>query len=118
MATISLNGTTFTPMAVSEQQTKKGTEQESLNGTQRFVHRATKREWTISWKTVSSTVRASVAAVYALTTSFTFIDQFGTSYTVLCKPSGFRSQSSAISTLPSPTNPTIYYDLDLTVAEV
>jgi hypothetical protein len=109
---ISLNATVFTPIDVQETVTKIGDEFQGANGARRFAHRANKREWRISWRRVLASVRTGVRGIYALTSSFTFIDEDGTSYTVFCPPGGYSSSISLIA-----PGVTLYYDIELTIKE-
>ena len=109
---ISLNGTAYTPSGVEESLEKIGAERTAANGARRFVHRATKREWRLSWQRVTASVRSSVRGVYALTTAFAYVDEDGASYTVYCPPGGFRSSISLIA-----PGVTLYYDVELTLKE-
>ncbi len=97
MATISLNGTSFTPSGIDMAREKIGSVITAANGARRFAHRAHKREWTLTWANVTATVRDQVRTVYALTTSFTYIDENSNSITVLCLPGGYQETVSLIS---------------------
>lgn len=97
MASISLNGTSFTPSGIDEAREKIGSVIAAANGSRRFAHRAHKREWTLTWTNVAATVRDAVRTIYALTTTFTYVDENSNSITVLCLPGGFQSSVSLIS---------------------
>lgn len=116
---ISLNGTTFYVSDINKDTSKIGVTLVAASGRRRFAHRTVsgtpvyKREWSIPWNNVSETVRAAVAAIYALTTTFTFVDEHGTSYTVQCEDGG---HSEKINTIVSNTELT--YDLTLKIYEI
>lgn len=100
MAAIILNGTTFYASDVQEDDERIGTTLQARNGNRRFVHRAFKRRWTITWDQVSQSVRASIRTIHRLTTTFTFTDEVGNSYTVFCDTGAFKSSVGAI--IPGP----------------
>jgi hypothetical protein len=115
---ITLNGTTFHPSDIAKETSKIGVALVAASGRRRFVHRTSsgtpiyKRTWTLPFDNVSETVRLAVAAIYALTTTFTFVDEHGTSYTVQCEDGGY---SEKINTIVSNTELT--YDLTLKVLQ-
>jgi len=114
MASITLNGTSFTPRDVQEDGDKVGKEiGPAANGARRFAHRANKRQWRLSWRRVLAATRTSVRGIFNLTASFIFVDEAGTSYTVYCPPGGFKSSVSLI----AGAGPTLYYDVELTIKE-
>lgn len=115
MATISLNGTSFTPSGVDETREKIGSAIQAANGARRFAHRAHKRTWTLTWTHVTATVRDAVRAIYALTTTFAYVDENANSVTCLCLPGGFQSSVSAITYEGGAL--TLRYTVTLTVSE-
>ncbi len=114
MATISLAGTSFTPSSIDESREKIGTVITAANGARRFAHRNHKREWTLTWKDVTATVRDQVRTVYALTTTFAYVDENANSVTCLCLPGGFQS---SISTITYEGAVTLRYTVTLKVSE-
>lgn len=116
---ITLNGTTFHPSDIGKETSKIGVSLVMASGTRRFVHRTVsgtpqyKRTWTIPWNNVSETVRAAVAAIEALTTTFTYVDEHGTSYTVQCEGDSYTEK---INTIVSDTELT--YDVQLKIYQV
>lgn len=113
---ITLNGTTFHPSPFQVDVTKIGVSLVAASGKRRFVHRLSgatpiyKRVWNLPFENVSETVRAAVAAIYALTTTFTLIDEHGTSYTVQCEDGGYTEQVNTVV-----SNTELTYDLTLKV---
>lgn len=115
---ITLNGTTFHPSPFSTDVTKIGVTLVAASGKRRFVQRLSgatpivKRSWSFPFDNVSESVRAAVAGIYALTTTFTLVDEHGTSYTVQCEEGGYSEQ---INTIVSNTELT--YNLTLKVVQ-
>lgn len=113
---ITMNGVTFHPSEFTVEVSKIGVTLVAADGTRRFVQRMNgatpivKRTWPFPWKNVSETVRAAVAAIYALNTTFTLIDELGVSYTVQCEAGGYTQK---INTIVSNTE--LRYDLELRV---
>ena len=112
---ISLNGTQFRPTSVDVEETKIGEEKRMADGTLKFYHRAVKLQWTIAWTGLVETAVAAIRTIYRLTTSFTFIDEFGTSWTVLTLPGNLQLSMSAEKTRIDGTK---YYDVELVVTQV
>lgn len=115
MATISLGGTSLTPNGIDEDRAKIGSEIQAANGARRFAHRAIKREWTLTWSRITSTVRDQLRAVYALTATFTYIDENSNSITVFCPPGGFTCKVGAVTYESGAT--TLRYDVTLKIRE-
>ncbi len=111
---IVLNGTNFYPTNVATGVEKKGEVKEMVDGSTRFFHKAHKRTWDLSWNKVDSSWVSTIRTIYLLTTSFTLTDEFGTSYTVLCLPGGFKHTLDAGSI---GLNGNEYYDVNLTLQE-
>jgi len=100
MADIALNGTTYSgsPTNTANPQRpdnggvkrtvrKVGRTIEAADGSTSVVLRAgtsLKRAWEITWTRANPTTLTALAAVFALTTTFTYVDTDGASYTVLC----------------------------------
>lgn len=80
---VSLNATLFYPTGIERTLEKVGDELIAADGTLRFYYRKTRKIWTLQWNNVHETVVALVTIIANLTTSFTFIDDLGTSYTVI-----------------------------------
>lgn len=107
-----LSGTLFKPMAIEEKLNKIGTVIVAEAGNRTLVYRAVKREWTIHWEKVPETTRAALIALAALSTTFTFADEHGTSYTVQTEPGDHQCKTA----FTTPAN-AIYYDVDLILHE-
>ena len=98
MADFIINGTTYSgspidtshpqrPSGLKRTTTKIGRTFTAANGDTSFVARGSgivKHKWVLSWEKANATTQAALKALYALTTTFAFVDQDGTSYTVLC----------------------------------
>jgi hypothetical protein len=93
MANISLNGTTYDgtpaagsnpwkPASITRRDIKIGVTNVAADGTRTLVLRGIKREWDIEWEKVNATTRNALRTLHALTTTFTFVDEDGTSWTV------------------------------------
>lgn len=87
---VTLNGTVYNPSKVETTVDKIGEVKVMINGTTRFFHKAHKRKWSISWEGIPDATVQALRTIYLLTTSFTFKDEWDTSYTVLCLPGGFK----------------------------
>lgn len=110
---IQLNATNFTPSAIAENAEKVGVPIRAANGTRRFAHRALKKQWELSWETLTLAEVTPIRTIYNLTTTFTYRDENLTSYTVLCD-----SDALSITTSDTwPTDNTVYYDVTLTIKE-
>lgn len=108
-----INGVAYTPTDIQLEETKIGTEWEAANGAYRFAHRANKRTWRLSWRRVPVATRTALRAIYALTSTFPFIDEdAGSAVTVACPPGGFRSSIGLIA-----PGVTLYYNVELTLRE-
>lgn len=119
MAGIFLNSTEFFPSDAPKTTEKIGVLLQGANGKRTWVQRVTsggaaihKRQWQISWNDVDATVRAAVEAIFLLATTFPYVDQHGTTYTVQCEADGY---SDAVTTIAP--DGTLYYDVELTIYE-
>lgn len=116
---ITLNGVTFHPSDIGKETIKIGTTLVAASGRRRFVHRTVsgspqyKHTWTLPFNNVSETVRAAVAAIEALTTTFPYVDEHGTSYTVQCEGDSYTEK---INTIVSNTELT--YDVQLKIYQI
>jgi hypothetical protein len=109
---IFMDGDEFFPSDVQKTITKIGVSLAMADGSRRWVQRANKHTWAISWERVNVFVRGAVEAVALLGTTFAFVDQDGFSHTVQCEADAYSDSVAAI----SPDN-TLYYDISLTVLE-
>lgn len=72
------------PISIERELRKIGRMLEAADGSTSWVHRGTKWTFTISWgPRASVATKTAVRAVRNLTTTFTYTDEEGTSYTVL-----------------------------------
>lgn len=119
-----LNGTTYsgTPTSLSNpwkpdsldlQIAKIGPTLVADDGTRRFVSRGTsKKTWKITWNRANETTRAAVRTLAALTTTWTMVDQLGTSYTVQTEQDDY-TEDYAMTTIAND----LRYKLELTVRQ-
>lgn len=123
MANISLNGvvfsgtpaapaTPFKPTKIDGGPRKIGREIEAADGTPYWMQRAQKRRWTISWAMAHEATRAALEAIFLLATTFPYVDQRGTSYTVQCHAEDY-TETTAFTDAAN----TIYYQIDLTLRQ-
>lgn len=112
MSVIALNGTSFYPTDAPKELTKVGTSLVMANGTRRFVYRAHKRSWELSWSSVPNATRAAIETIALLVSTFIYDDQHGSSWTVQCED-GCYSDSVAIIA----GDGTLYYDVKLVIHE-
>lgn len=119
MSGIQLNGATFYPSSIEEDDTKVGRLIQSANGKRTFMHRTSdgttpifQRTWSIKWETVSSTIADAVRVVAHLTTTFTYISERGSSFTVQCEDGALRISTGVIDSDGVPR-----YDVELTIHE-
>lgn len=113
--TISLNGVSFSPTTVEVSFEKIGTTKRAANGKLYFYFRALKRMWNIEWSNLPEGSLSAIRTIGALTSSFTFIDEFGASFTVIVPPGGYSAEMSAERI--SLAN-VFYYDVSLQLEEV
>src|SRR4030095_9326789 len=77
-------------------------------------HRGTvERAWTVEWKGAREATRAALRTLHQLTTTWTFIDELGTSYT------GCQTEQDDLEESYAFTDPAnnLYYDLTITIRE-
>lgn len=115
MAAITLNGTSFTPSDIQTDHEKIGDRIDAANGSRRWAHRADKRTWSISWKAVPLATLTAVRGIFALTSTFTYADENGSSATVFCE-AGALSSSVAELAYESGSQ-VLYYDVTLKLTE-
>lgn len=119
-----LNGTTYSgtpltpgtprkPDSIDLEDEKIGVVLVADNGARRFVLRGTqKKTWTIAWKGAGEATRSALRTLAALTTTWTFVDQLGVSYTVQTEQNDYTENYA----FTDPSN-NIYYDLTLKVRQ-
>ncbi len=107
MANISLNGTSysgtqaasgtpFKPSRIQVNPHKIGTLLTAADGTPNWIYRGTKFEWLIEWDAVPENTRSALATLAALNTTFTYIDEHATSYTVLTTADDFTFETAYV----------------------
>lgn len=119
-----LNGTTYSgtpltpatprkPDRISVAVSKIGVTLVAADGKRRFVARGTvKRTWTVEWDGAREATRSALRTLHQLTTTWTFTDELGSSYTVQTEQDDL-DESYAFT---DPSN-NLYYDLKLTIHE-
>jgi len=116
MAAPTLNGTTFYPSNIEPEHEKIGESiGPAMNGARRWAHAADKRKWTITWTRVPLATLTAVRAIFALTASFTFVDENGASATVFCEAGALRSSVGELGLVSGAQ--VIYYDITLQLTE-
>ncbi len=112
---IVMNGVTFNPTSVEYEDEKIGESLRMGDGTLRYYHRAFKGKWSISWSNVKETSVTPIRAISRLTSSFTFTDHEGNSFTVMVLPGGAKFSLSADGVDNAGVK---RYNVDLTLDEV
>lgn len=114
---ITMNSVQYNPTSVSMSLPKVGESRRMADGTLKYYHRANKRTWEIAWTALNenNAQYAAVETLAALSSSFTFVDYAGTSYTVLILPDNFTKNISAEKVSTAYVK---YYDITLTLTEV
>lgn len=126
MSDISLNGTTYsgTPVSTSNpfrpdadgyeiRDVKIGVLKKAANGALTWMHFGIKREFTIRWRLANETTRAALRTLHELTTTFTFVDPLGVSYTVITTEADYK-EASALNTIGN----AVYWSLEITLRQV
>lgn len=111
--TITLNAVTLKPTGMDIEEQFIGESTRMANATLRKVQKGIKNKWTLSWSGLIETQIAAIRTLYRNTSSMTFVDEFGTSYTVAT--TGFRTTFNAGDMSFSSVK---YYDVELTFEEV
>lgn len=109
-----INSVTFYPSDISMDTRVTGVMFEALDGSRRASRRNKKLDITLTWNKVSLTILNQVRALAALTTTFTLVDENGTSYTVLCPVDTNPLSSSVADVLQGGT---VEYNVTLQVIE-
>lgn len=115
-----LNGVTIYPTDAPKAKTKVGRMQETANGGKNFIHRITavgtpiyKSTFVLDFKNITEARRAALEALYNVATNVTYVDQHGTSYTVVCPDDGYSDSIALIQ-----PDGTLYYNVSLSLIEV
>lgn len=82
------------------------------DGSRHFVQRGTKRVWAIKWDKVNETTRAALVTLGLLSTTFVYVDELGTSYTVQTENDDLKHSTA----FTSVTN-VYYYGVELTIRQ-
>lgn len=124
MGNLTLNGTAYSgvptspatprkPDRISVAVSKIGVTLVAASGVRRFVSRGTvKRTWTVEWKGAREATRAALRTLHQLTTTWSFTDELGSSYTVQTEQDDLEEAYA----FTDPAN-NYYYDLTLTIRE-
>jgi len=114
---ITLNGTQFHPTSVESEDDRIGETRRMGDATLRYYHRAFKSRWTIHWSGLreNKSEYSALKTLNAVTTSFTFTDVDGVSFTVLILPGGMKRSLSADRMNMAGLK---YYDIDLVIDQV
>ena len=115
MAAITLNSTTFYPSDVQETFEKIGVVFEAANGNRRFLHRANKRSWNISFQSVPLATVVALRTIAALTSTFTFTDENSNSFTVFCDTGALKTNVAILAKQSG--SQVLYYNADLQLLE-
>lgn len=119
MADIVINGTTYDgspdrPVKVGTQVRRIGRALQGKDGTETWMHRGIKLNFAIDWEKATEATRAALRAVRSLTTSFSFTNQHGTAYTVLCSGDDEYTEETAFTDAAG----NIYYNITLILRQV
>lgn len=112
---ITLNGTNFYPTNIERTKKRIATVRRMVDGTLKTYHRTYKSEWSITWDNLPEGSLAAIQTISELNTSFAFVDEFSTSFTVMATPDDFSYSFDAgdIS-----IGGTIYYSATLTLHQI
>jgi hypothetical protein len=113
---VTMNSVTFRPTEISRNLKRAGDLKTMADGTNKMYHRGFKYEFDLTWTGLPESNKAAIRTIATLTTSFTFIDEDGTSYTVLCPPDAYSDALSASNI--SIGLGIIYYDITLKLLQV
>lgn len=112
----SLNGTTITPSDIEAELIIIGDMVEGYDGTSTLMKDASgdgeKWRWIITWNDVPAATRNAIRNIAKLNTTFTFVDEDGTSYTVLPELQPYSARVSSIA-----GNGTLYYTVTLKIRQ-
>lgn len=117
---ITLNATIFGlggshkgPTNIEEEVLVFGTEFEADTGDLSMLETGKKRQWVLTWNDIPVATRTAIRAIALLSSTFTYIDEDGNSFTVQCpKQSRYKSGISIIANAT-----TLYYGVTLTIRQ-
>lgn len=112
---ITINGTNYVFSSIKLDGEKVGEELRADSGKRNWVHRSNKRVWDISFQGVTESIRSALYAVWTLTTTFTFIDVTGVSYTVQMQSDSYKQSTDADHYDPGAD--TLRWDVDIRLYE-
>lgn len=119
---VTLNGTQIFPTNIQHTMVKIGKVQIAANGARTFLHRATsggapifKNEWSLTFDGLTEARRAALKTLALLTTTMTFVNELGVSYTVQIEEDAY---SAGIARVSGATGLTLYYSVTLHLWEV
>jgi len=112
----SLNGTTIYPSNIEPELIVIGEMLEAYDGTSTLMKDedgdGEKWRWTITWEGVPAATRNTIRTIAKLNTTFAFVDEDGTSYTVLPE---LQPYGHSISTIAGDGTP--YYNVTLKIRQ-
>jgi hypothetical protein len=107
------------PTGLTRKEEKIGRVLVAANGARTWVQRVDgssnpirKRTWEIAWDKANETTRAALRTLNALATTWTFVDQLGTSYTVQTEAEDYEEEYAMTDSANN-----LYYRCKLTVRE-
>ncbi len=110
-----LAGVTLYPDEIETGPDKVGDELVSADGTRTYIHRGSKRQYVLRWRSAPESVRVAVRTLYATTGSMAFTDDDGASVTVYTPPGGYRCSLAYV----LPTDPFgTMFQIELTLKEL
>jgi hypothetical protein len=115
MAHIQLNGAVFYPSNTETTIRKHGTSLIAANGTRRWIQRGHKRQFALSWERAPLATLTALTTIALLTTTFPYVDPFGTTYTVQCEDEALRYAVGLIARQAGAV--VLYYDIQMTIFE-
>lgn len=108
---IQLNGVTFLVRSADRDDERIGAELQAADGSRRFAFRAVKKKWTIKLEGADEMTVRRLRAVYALTSTFVYVDETGEDWVVFCGADALKVGT------PTMSGTAIYYDATITVKE-
>jgi hypothetical protein len=109
-----LGGTTLYPTDIATEDVRIADGPERMvNGTLRIWHRAFKKTFKLSWKSLPESLLSAIRAKYRTTASQTYNDESNTNYTVVSIAMSEKLSAEQLSLAGI-----FYYDVDLELQEV